>query len=60
MKKLENFTELYEYTIHEGIDAWEANRVIRELVYALESHDRINLEQTMNEINDILGFDEEE
>lgn len=59
MKKLENYTDLYEYTIHEGIDAWEANRIIRELVYVLESHDRISLEQTMHEINNILGFEEE-
>jgi hypothetical protein len=62
MKKLENFTDLYEATLdYNTMSKDDALKIIRELVYALEDHNvrGVNLEQSMDYINEILGFEEE-
>ena len=64
MKKLQNFNDLYEYTINNFNDIRkdDALRIIRELIYTLEDHDvrGVNLEQAMDYINEILYLEEEE
>lgn len=62
MKKLENFTDLYEATLdYNTMSKEDALKIIRELVYALEDHNvrGVDLQQSMNYINEILGFEEE-
>ena len=55
-----NFTDLYNYTIDHfnEISKDDALRIIRELVYQLEG-DRIDLDDAMYEIRDILDMNEE-
>ena len=62
MKKLENFTDLYEATLdYNAMSKEDALKIIRELVYALEDQNvrGVDLQQSMNYINEILGFEEE-
>ena len=62
MKKLENFTDLYEATLdYNTMSKDDALKIIREFVYALEDHNvrGVNLEQSMDYINEILGYEEE-
>lgn len=58
---MNNFTDLYNYTIDHFNDITkdDALRIIRELVYQLEG-DRIDLDEAMYCIRDILGMNEEE
>ena len=62
MERLENFNDLYEATIKNfnNITKEDAMRIIRELVHTLEDDNvsGVDLEQTMDYINDILGLED--
>lgn len=62
MERLENFNDLYETTINNfnNITKEDAMRIIRELVHTLEDDNvsGVDLEQTMDYINDILGLED--
>ena len=54
MKALKSFQDVYDYVLNNDIEKEKMLKIIFELVYNLESHEPINIEESMKNINEIF------